>query len=221
MKVVKIKIEFAEELLGTASADPELHRRFVASKSPDAMTIDEEVAALGVDAVEERGVTVFPRLDDGTPFVYDYQLKGFFKDACYMLRKTTGTRSKDTKGMGVYKTVIDGMVFPQPRKIPLVLPEGATVGRCERPLRASTPQGVRVALAASESVPAGTTMEFEVTLLADWIEPVLKEWFAYGSLRGLGQWRNSGKGKFRVLSCQTRTLDGIGGDEAPEKKGGR
>ena len=38
---MKVRITFTEELLGTASANPELHRDFIASKGPDARTVKE------------------------------------------------------------------------------------------------------------------------------------------------------------------------------------
>ena len=57
-------------------------------------------------------------------------------------------------------------------------------------------RGERIALATSETVPAGTTFKFEIKT----IQPELTEFFAecldYGALNGLGQWRNSGKGAF-------------------------
>lgn len=194
MKKMRVIVEYTEELLGTASANPELHSEFIASKAPDAMSREEEIAAIGADAVEEKGMTVFPRLDDGiTPFTYDYQWKGYFKDACGMLRRATGTRSAKLKA---FKKEIDGLVFPTPRKIPLILPEGAAVGECQRPLRAQTAQGERIALAHSETVPAGTTQEFEIVVLRDDLAPVVEEWMTYGMLHGTGQWRNSGKGRF-------------------------
>lgn len=117
-----------------------------------------------------------------------------------MLRRAAGTKSGKLKA---HKKIIDGMIFPSPRKIPLIVPEGVETGNCQRPLRAETPQGPRVALADSETVPAGTVIEFEVTLLEPTkkagmptIEECLIEWLEYGALRGLGQWRNSGKGTF-------------------------
>ena len=33
-------------------------------------------------------------------------------------------------------------------------------------------------------------------LLDDGLEPALREWLDYGRRRGIGQWRNSGKGSF-------------------------
>lgn len=186
-------MEFVEKVLGTSPSDPEIYRQFIASKSEDAMKIEEEVAALGVDAVAERGMTVFPRLDDGTPFVWDYQMKGFFKDACYMLRKADGSKSSKLR---TYKKEIDGLIFPAPRKIPCILPEGGEISTVERPLRAQTPMGERVALACSEALPAGTALDFRVTLMVESDLQYLIEWFSYGQLRGFGQWRNAGMGRF-------------------------
>ena len=53
-----------------------------------------------------------------------------------------------------------------------------------------------MALAHSETVPEGSTIEFDVTLFCDSHEAVFREWLNYGEVRGLGQWRNSGKGRF-------------------------
>ena len=83
------------------------------------------------------------------------------------------------------------------RRIPLTLPEGGEIGICERPLRAQTMQGERVALAKSESVPAGTTFAITVTMLNPDLEDVVREWLDYGALRGIGQWRNSGMGRIK------------------------
>lgn len=41
-------------------------------------------------------------------------------------------------------------------------------------------------------------LEFSVLVMADELVPAVKEWLSYGKLRGLGQWRNSGKGRFLV-----------------------
>ena len=70
------------------------------------------------------------------------------------------------------------------------------MGICQRPLRAQTMQGERVALASSETVPAGSSMTFEIKMLTDGHEKAVKEALDYGRFRGFGQWRNSGKGIF-------------------------
>ena len=190
MKKLKVKITLTEEMLGTASGNPEVHREFIASKAPDAASVEDEVAAVGVDEVVEKSMTIFPK-QDGSPFIWDYQIKGFFKDTCGALARVPGTRSNKLKA---YRKVIDGIVFVSPRKLPVAL--AGPVGNCQRPLRAETAQGPRVALANSETIPAGSAVECEILLLDEGLEKTVREWLDYGALRGLGQWRNSGKGRF-------------------------
>ena len=194
---MKVKITLNEEMLGMSPANADIYREYIASKSPDAATIDEEVASVGVDAVEEKGITVFPRTEDGAPFLWDYQIKGFFKDTCQMLSKAGKAGYEGGKAcaaLKAYKKAIDGLLFVSPRKIPVSL--SGEIGFCSRPLRAMTMQGERVSLAKSETCPAGSTIEFEITCLDKNLEKMVVECLNYGSMRGLGQWRNSGKGVF-------------------------
>ncbi len=187
---LKVKLTFIENVLGLLPGNPKIYRSYIASKAPDASTLEDEVADLGVDKVVENGSTVFPR-ENGVPYFYDYQVKGFFKDACGALRRAPSYASASVKS---YKKIIDGLVFVFPRKIP-VLFEGE-MGICERSLRASTPQGERIGLAISEEIPAGATMEFTVSCMNAEDLDLVREWLDYGYYRGLGQWRNSGKGRF-------------------------
>ena len=90
MKRMHVKLTFIEPVLGTWPSNQNIAREFIASKSPDAASIEDEVAAIGADAVADKGMTVFPRNDDGQPVLYDYQIKGFFKDACGMLSRVGG-----------------------------------------------------------------------------------------------------------------------------------
>jgi len=192
MVKTKVRLTFTDEILGTSSGNPELHREFIASKAPDAQKMEEEVAALGVDAVEEKSMTVFPRLADGTPFLYDYQIRGFFKEICGAMKAISGTKSSKIKA---HKKKIDNTIFVEPREIPLDL-HGMKMANCQRPLRASTAQGERIALANSEVCPEGTSCEFEVLCMVDEDAAMLREWLEYGKYKGIGQWRNSGKGRF-------------------------
>ncbi len=203
MKKIRVKITTTEAMLGTSPANQQIYEDFIFSKAPDASSLEEEVAALGADTVAEEGMTIFPKLEDRTPFIYDYQIRGFFKDACGMLSRLTGKdpetgkKKKAVNESGkrtAYKKVIDGLIFVEPRKIPIRF-EGS-IGVCQRPLRAQTMQGERVALAMSEEIPAGATMEFDIICLDESHVPAVLEWLDYGSLRGIGQWRNSGKGRF-------------------------
>lgn len=108
---LNVVLTMTEELLGTMAANPELYREFIASRHPDGEQADEVEASERVDVDEEveRSSTVFPRdAAEARPFLWDYQIKGFFKDACGMLRRADGTESKKIKA---YKKEIDGLIF--------------------------------------------------------------------------------------------------------------
>lgn len=190
MNELKVRITTTEGWLGTASANPEIHREYIASKAPSPEKTDQEVEALDTAELFEKSMTVFPRVD-GQPVVWDYQIKGFFKDTCSALRKITGSESSKIKA---FKKEIDGLIFIKERAIPIRYDGEITI--CERPLRAQTMQGERVALASSEEIPAGAQIEFTVLYQVPQHEKAIREWLDYGMYRGLGQWRNSGKGRF-------------------------
>lgn len=191
MEKIKVRLTLTEDLLGTASGNKELYADYIATKAPTADMVEQEVEDFNPELAMEKAMTVFPRLEDGTPFLYDYQIKGFFKDSAGVLRKVPKSFCSKVKA---YKKEIDGLLFPQPRKIPIKV--NGEMGICERPLRAATPMGERVALSISESIPAGSTLEFEISFLTDDMKKLALECLDYGILRGLGQWRNSGKGRF-------------------------
>lgn len=202
MKTMKVRLVFQEGILGTSPNNDEVYREFIASKAPNADTIEDEVAAVGADEVFEKGTTIFPKNADGLPILYDYQVKGFFKDACSMLARLTGKdengkklkAANESSKITAYKKVIDGLIFVSPRMIPIITDK--PIELCQRPLRAQTAQGERIALASSEEIAAGAVVEFDVLCFDDNHEKAVREWLEYGKLRGIGQWRNSGKGRF-------------------------
>ena len=180
MKTLHVVVTFMEDILGTSNANPEIHRQFIASHAPPEETQNEEVECVEkyqTDAQDnfEKALTVFPRTEDGKPAVWDYQWKGFFKDAIGMLKKVPGSKAS---AMKAYKKEVDGLIVGGPRLIPIEF-EGE-IGICQRPLRAQTMQGERVALASSECIPAGAKMRFDITLLCDSHEAVVREALEYG-----------------------------------------
>ena len=198
METMRVRLTFIEDVLGTASSDPKIHETYIASNAPDAISRKEEVEMLGVDEVVEKGKTVFHKLEDGTPIAWNYQIKGFFKSACSALRTIKGTHSSKLKA---YKKQIDLRIFvfadvnkKEGRAIPFK--NYGAIGDCQRPLRANTAQGERVALADSDSLEKGAQLEFDILMLQDGDKPLVCEWLDYGCLNGFGQWRNSGKGAF-------------------------
>ena len=191
MKEMKVRLTFTEEILGTAPTNPEIYVDFIGSNAPDAPSREEEIEAIGVEAMVEKGMTVFPRNKDGQPILFDYQIKGFFKNSAKAFNYVGG-KSKLT----AYKSKIDNCIFVKERQIVLQLPEGTEIGNCQRPLRAQTAQGERVALANSESCPVGTVIEFTIMCMVDDLMNNVIEWLDYGALNGIGQWHSSGKGRF-------------------------
>ena len=81
---MKVKITLIEETLGSSPSNEELLATYIASKAPTADLTDEEVYNIKQQQAEDR-ITVFPKLADGTPFIYDYQIKGMLKDSCKAL----------------------------------------------------------------------------------------------------------------------------------------
>lgn len=193
-----LELTLLEELLGTASNNPNLHREFVASRSDDAKKIEEEIEAIPTDERLDKLRTVFPRDAAGNPFIWDYQVKGFLKEAALSLLELGVLQVPEalrfTKWTG--KRIMDRSAFVWPRAIALHLPPGGEIGTCIRPLRVMTPKGERVALAESETIPAGTTCRVLIGSVSPHLEAPLIQMLDYGQLAGLGQWRNSGKGRF-------------------------
>ena len=193
---MKVKVTLIEEMLGTASGNPKVHEEFIASKSKDAAKSAEELESLPAEELIGKAITVFPRGDDGLPILFDYQVKGFIKEAVGILLELSDKEvrvGKTKLSKFTHKRIVDNFVFVSPRKIALGVPVGDV---CTRPLRADTMKGERVSLASSETVPAGTSFVCEIRTLAPALTDMLRACLDYGALKGLGQWRNSGKGRF-------------------------
>lgn len=199
MTTLKVKITIDEDMLGMASANPELHEQFIASKSADKDKMKEELASLHTEELMEKAMTIFPRDEEGYPFMWDYQLKGFFKEAIgaqvFFEKLVLGKRKISISKWNV-KRIVDNYIFVRPRKVLLQLPDDGEISEITRPLRAETMKGDRVALATSETVPAGTCLEFEIDIDAPELESLVRNSLDWGEKKGLGQWRNSGAGRF-------------------------
>lgn len=204
MKEIKARIRFIEPVLGGTPMNEEIYRDYIATKAPIDADVDDEFEALSSEDAISKGKTTFPRDEDGYPFLFDYHIKGFFKSACQMLRPISGTKSS---GLKAFKKAIDGEIFVKPRRI--MFENVKEIRECQRPLRAQTPQGERVALAISDEIPEGAELEFIVEVFNDAHEKMVKEWLNYGVYSGLCQWRNSGKGRFEVVSYEVSDKAGF------------
>lgn len=200
-KQYAIRITTISELLGSVPLDAEIYTTYIASKAPAAAQANGSAAAEvdtldAYEALDMKGRTGFRRDEQGRPLLMDYVVKGFLKEAWQAMRQVPGSEASKLKAG---KSKIDGLVFVEPRYIVLNVPGGRNTETInERPLKADTPRGPRVALAASEQLPKGTWCDVRLVVLAPQIitEELLRELFAYGQWLGLGQWRGGGHGKF-------------------------
>lgn len=190
-KTYKLTVKFITGPLGT-QPQKEVATQYITSKA-----IDPDTGELPADELEtlpealEKGTTAFHKLN-GQPIYYDYQIKGFLKDAGQVFNGLRNVKSLRSK--------IDNLVFVEPRQIVLNLPtvDGPSITYCERPLRAQTAQGPRTSLARSEELPAGTWFECKLVVYDGPIsDGILRDLLSYGERKGLGQWRNGGRGRFQ------------------------
>jgi len=146
---------------------------------------------------ELQGTTIFLRHEE-KPCIGDHMIYGFMKAAGTAICDV----SKRAKGVvlqsNTYTTrIVNTHVRCAQRFI--VFDREADAEFCQRSLRAKTAQGDRIAIAKSEVMPVGSTLEFDLKVLKN--SPLksehIKRMFEYGSeFSGLGQWRNAGNGMF-------------------------
>lgn len=188
---MRVRIKFTQPILGSMPADEELYTKFIASKAPADWLVDEETKNIP-EVDYDKGVTVFPQDKEGI-FLYNYHIKGFFKNAGNVLKEQLKIKNLRNK--------LDDYLFIKERKIYLIR-NGKIIkeedGVLERPLRAMTMQGERVALASSEVINPPAEAEFTIQLLKhkEITLDTIRELLDYGKFQGIGQWRNGGFGQF-------------------------
>lgn len=192
-KTIHVVLYFVSPILGSSPSDKEIYSTYIATKAPvKTDDVDKEVDNIDVTEEElQQKVTVFHKSKSGKPFIYDYMIKGFFKNACHACREIVGSHSSN---LSAYKTKIDNVIFPKQRYI--VIEDAGEIGILERPLRAQTPQGPRTALASSEMIKPGCKVEFDLDIKDSNLYPYVIEWLEYGKMNGLCQWHNGGYGRF-------------------------
>lgn len=187
----KLKIIFEQPILGSQPS------RDVASTylaEAHGFKLPEDEIETLPDALE-KGTTVFHKDQAGRPLLWDYQLKGQLKAAAQVLNGKGGVKNLKSK--------VNNTVFVTPRLLPIQPPKDCPdirelIDHLERPLRAETAMGPRVALARSEMLPEGCSISCGLVVYPGEVtEEVLRDLLDYGFFSGLGQWRNGGWGRFR------------------------
>jgi hypothetical protein len=197
MRSYKLTVTFTEPILGT-QPQKDVATEFVQAKAREAgLPVEDELETLS--EMLDKGTTVFHR-ENGSAIYYDYHVKGFLKHSASLKNGADGVKALRAK--------FGNFVFVFPRRITLNVPGGCETRFLERPLRAQTMQGERVALARSEMLPAGTTFECEIHVINPVItEKILRDVLDYGRYCGFGQWRNASYGRFTYELLQTTVAE--------------
>lgn len=230
MNTLIVHVTFTEPVLGSSNNNPEVLTEHIkakaeataspefkhhATKAPTTEKQQEEIQALGITAdlteaeaeeMTEKQTTIFPKNPDGSVFCWDYQIRGFFKEALWMGCEIGEPELKSLSKWTIKKCV-DSLLFVAERRIPFLSPDNQPITKVEimeRPMRVTTMRGERVCLARSEVVPAGAKLTFTLK----WLEAKSSKskyfltqeaivWaLNYAALKGFGQWRSGGYGRF-------------------------
>lgn len=207
MKRMHARLIFFAPILGTSPSDPDINTRFVvekAKKKADFNVSDEKIAADNdmienyrrkltedetIDDRIENGITVYLRDSEGRPCFAGYQIKGFFKEKCAALNM-----SDFRETLTAFRKKIDIGAFIEP-DYP-VIHDAGDIEVFQRPLRADTPQGQRVALSSSERIYPGAWTEFDIIYNNKELGNDIRAWLNYGCVSGTAQWRSAGFGRF-------------------------
>jgi hypothetical protein len=194
MKIYDVELTLINQMLGTVPKNRDVYTRFIESKRPPEVEGTAEIATV-VD--ENSGWDGFHMLD-GHPIVYDYFIRGFIRHAGNVIKDFPEVKIKNLRSK------ITDLVFISPRII--MLGDNPEIGVCERPIRCQTAQGPRVSVKKSDTVPAGTVIQFQVKVLNENIisKKLLEQIFDYGQYQGLGEWRNGGHGTFSYKLNETK-----------------
>lgn len=204
---IKVMVEFTEPLLGSMCANPDVYKEFLESKVPTAEKVMEELktiedAAAAVQEEIEKTKTIFAVDDEGL-FMWDYQIRGFFKEAMTNLIELGAVKVSKWQ----VKRMVDSYVIISPRRC-YFSREGQNLekpdGTWDRPLRAQTRQGERICLVSSDVLKPGTMLEFTLKVLRATKGPTLDDalmCLEYGAIKGMLQWRGGGFGRFKYLTA--------------------
>ena len=188
--IYPVEVELTEPLLGVVPKNPDVYKTWIESKQVKGDEGEPEYT-------EERSWTGFHVDKDKGLYIMDYHIKGYFKEVAAIMPETLGLKKKsgDLMSEQMIKHRLDNWLFIEPRRIYLGKQEPD--GYIERPLRAETLRGKRIALARSDYV-EGVTLQFTVVILNS--SPIkfeqIRTWLAYGEKKGLGQFRTGGYGTF-------------------------
>ena len=201
---LSVKITFTTDVLGSWPENKTIAADYIASKAPTTERSNEELESIP-ESEESSKRTIFPRDTKGV-HLWDFHLRGFIKEACRFQIEMGDLEIAKTS----ISKAVDTLVFVNPRKVYFANPDGTVVQpsqltSMQRSLRAMTMQGERIALADSDLIQAGCWLGFTVewfegengkSKIAKFNRDVITQCLDYGALKGMGQWRSGGFGRF-------------------------
>ena len=205
MNKMKVRIYFIQDVLGTWANNKQLVTDFISNsavkkivRTDTSLTAAEEPDFCpeieDPELQELKAMTVFPRNPrTGEPVMMGYQVKGFFKAAAKACRNRADSKSAK---MTAFVSKIDSDINIVAKYAQIHWGPDNRFHNLQRPLRAETAKGPRVALANSEVISAGAYFDMEISFPVDKYVDLIQEWLNYGYYVGLLQWRNAGYGRF-------------------------
>lgn len=213
-----LKIEYiimpVEHMLATTSNNLGIFTAFQGVNAPTPARLAEEQAFLK-HTLEGQGVdpdqppppqqSIFMK-ENGHPYIMDYCMRGFFKEQFGLLKGIEELGL--TTQLKAHKKFVDGFLCVTPRQL-FLMRDGKKIHQddltlLKRSLRVETAQGPRTCLAESECASPGIYMKFTVWLGVASKKNLVDRALDYGIVKGTGQWRNGGYGRFRwkEVSCE-------------------
>lgn len=225
MNKLKIRVYFIQDVLGTWANNKQLVTDFISNsavkkiiRTDTSLTAAEEPdfcpEIMDPEMQELKAMTVFPRNPrTGEPVMMGYQMKGFFKAAAKACRNRPDSMSSKLQG---YVSKIDSDINIVAKYAQIEWGPDNRFHNLQRPLRAETAKGPRVALANSEVISAGAHFDMEISFPVEKYVEYIQEWLNYGYYVGLLQWRNAGYGRF-MYQILNENDEPVGGNMSPSK----
>ncbi len=201
---MRVRIFFITQVLGMCPGDPQMFASFNAKMSMDAMTRDQEIQAIGVQAVMDKGREYFTRTSKGQLAVDTRTWFGYIGETANIIKSVSDAKSADAANI---KNNIKNRISFTSATYPLIPPEGAEITFCDRPMPGDGYKR-ETSIKSSEALPAGTSTYFIVQIENSVVsgdekkngvktKDVLGEVLDCGITHGTLGWRRTGfRGRF-------------------------
>jgi len=145
---MKVRVSLIEELAAKTCEQSDGSKGVYVCKNNEGVTV---ITSQGFDNVKYS----FPKSDNGNPYLYNYQIGGFFRHALAVM----GRVNDNPDMIEISKRIMKSLVFVTPRKITINPPIVIKRTRC---MRCDVAQHEHVPKITTEFVPTGSGFDFEI-----------------------------------------------------------